>query len=244
MKALVFAHFDPHGVIDDYVLHALRCFRPYFDVICFSSTADLSLEQQTRAKNYADIVVWRPNFGYDFMSWREGFEALPNIDYDEIVFANDSCYGPCSDIGEFWGRAAALKADLWGAALNHQFRPHVQSFFMGFGPRLLKSGFARRFWRSVEIEPDKNKLILRFEVGLSGDVEYEGFRIGGVVNLAEVDDATRERVIADNAPLTVEGAASLDPERTESANGLIRSAPAPIQVSFIGRNHCGAARLS
>ena len=206
MKALVFAHYDSHGVVDDYVLHALRCFRPYFDLICFCSTAEPSLEQQTRAGIYADIVIWRPNIGYDFLSWREGFEALPNIDYEEVVFANDSCYGPCSDITEFFGRVYALKADLWGAAVNHQFRPHVQSFFMGFGAKLLKSGFARRFWQSVEIEPEKYQLILRFEVGLSADVENEGFRIGGVVDLAKIDQHTRERAILDNAPYADAGA--------------------------------------
>ncbi|MGH7887419.1 MAG: rhamnan synthesis F family protein, partial [Candidatus Binatia bacterium] len=159
MRALVYAHFDAHSVVDDYVLYAMRCYRPYFDVICFSSTADLSFEQQRRAETHADIVVKRPNVGYDFLSWREGFEALPSVGYDEIVFVNDSCSGPCSDIRKFWERVAALDVDLWGAAINHQFRPHLQSFCLGFGPRLVNSGFAKRIWRSIEIEPDKFKLI-------------------------------------------------------------------------------------
>jgi rhamnosyltransferase len=223
MRALIVAHFDVHGIVDDYVLYALRCYRPYFDVICFSSTADLSLGQQQRAAIYADIVVNRPNVGYDFLSWRIGFEALPNVSYDEIVFVNDSCYGPCSDIRQFWKRVTALNVDLWGATVNYQFRRHVQSFCMGFGPRLIKSGFAKRFWRSVEIEPDKFKLILRFEVGLSGEVEHEGFRIGAVVDLRDVDFATRKRVYADNEPFIE----SINPRSEQPAGVQIMSDPCP-----------------
>jgi lipopolysaccharide biosynthesis protein len=227
LRALVFAHFDAQGVIDDYVLHALRCFRPDFDIICFSSTADLSVEQCRRAGIYADIVLQRPNVGYDFLSWREGFMALPNVDYEKIVFANDSCYGPCSDLSKFWNRVADLDADLWGASLNHQFRPHVQSNFMGFEHRLLESGFARRFWQSVEVEPDKFRLIMRFEVGLSAAVEKAGFRIGGVVDLGAIEQVVRERVLADNLLTIGNGAGLADAKKADEARRLILSDPCP-----------------
>lgn len=227
MRALVFAHFDAHGQVDDYVLHALRCFRPYFDLICFSSTAALNTEQHNRASLYADIIVIRPNIGYDFFSWREGFEALPNAAFDEIVFINDSCYTPLFDIRKFWERVDALGADLWGAAINYQFRPHVQSFCMGFGRRLVSSGFAKRFWRSLEIEPDKFNLILRFEVGLSARVEDEGFRIGAVVDLSDLDNSTRQRAYKDNEPFPSSAASATVARGEKPANLQIMSDPFP-----------------
>lgn len=211
-RALVYAHFDRHGIIDPHVLYALTCYRQYFEAIIFVSTADLNAEQQRRAAVLVDRVIVRENVGYDFLSWRTGFEAIPQHGiYDEIVFANDSCYGPMSDLALFWTRAAALRADLWGASLNRQIRPHVQSFFMVFGRALIRSGFIRTFWHSVEPIPDKLQLILRYEVGLSERVEEAGFSIDALVDFPAGGLDSRPRVIADTVSLT-------DPAR--SAAGL------------------------
>ncbi len=200
-RALVFAHYDKHGIVDDHVLYSLAVYRQYFQVVHFVTTSVLDPVQMARVAGLVDRVVVRANIGYDFMSWRVGFECLPHhLHFDEIVFANDSCYGPVSDMGAFWQRVGALDADLWGASMNHQFRPHVQSFFMGFGRRLIASGFARRFWQGVEVIPDKLQLIFAYEVGLSARVEEEGFRIGGVAALPKIGKPLRKRLIADNAP--------------------------------------------
>ena len=189
-RALIFAHFDPHAVVDNYVLHSLACYRQYFEIVHFVTTSPLDREQTARVASLVDRVIVRSNVGYDFMSWRVGFEALPrHCGFSDVVFANDSIYGPCSDLVPFWKSVDGLGADLWGASLNHQFRPHVQSFFMGFGSRLLDSGFARRFWQGVEVIPDKMQLIFAYEVGLSARVEEEGFRIGGVVSFPVLDSA-------------------------------------------------------
>ena len=162
------------------MLHSLACYRQYFEIVHFVTTSPLDREQVARVASVVDRVIVRSNVGYDFMSWRVGYEALPrHAGFSEVVFANDSIYGPCSDLSPFWARVGDLGADLWGASLNHQFRPHVQSFFMGFGRRLLESGFARRFWEGVEVIPDKMQLIFAYEVGLSARVEEAGFQIGG-----------------------------------------------------------------
>lgn len=199
-RALVFAHFDPHAIVDDYVMYSLACYRQFFEIIHFVTTSPLDREQTARVASVVDRVIVRSNIGYDFMSWRVGFEALPrHCDFSEVVFANDSIYGPCSDLSPFWGRVDQLGVDLWGASLNHQFRPHVQSFFMGFGRRLLASGFARNFWQGVEVIPDKMQLIFAYEVGLSARVEEAGFTIGGVISFPVLDSGLKKRVIADNA---------------------------------------------
>ncbi len=204
-RALVFAHFDPHGVVDDYVLHALACYRQYFELIHFVSTAALNSEQFFRVASLVDRVILRNNIGYDFLSWRAGYEVIANAQiYDDIVFANDSCYGPCSDMEHFWERVQALDADLWGASVNRQYSPHVQSYFMGFGSRLIKSGFLADFWSSVEVIPGKLDLILAYEVGLSLRVKAAGFEIGGVVDYPSMDPGTLDRVVIDNMSITDE----------------------------------------
>ena len=240
-RALVFAHYDPQGIVDPYVLFALGAYRQYFETIHFVSTADLGPAQRARAATLADRVIVRGNVGYDFLSWRTGFEAIPRPGvFDEIVFANDSCYGPCRDLGAFWSKVEALDADLWGATLNRQFRPHVQSFFMGFGRRLIQDGFLKRFWNGVEAIPDKMQLILTNEVGLSARVEEAGFRVGGVVDFPDPGsnpgsdpgpdshENRRERVIEDCHSTT-------DPERSAQAlrNIGAEAFPNPMQLYWL-----------
>ena len=215
-RALVFAHYDPHGMVDEHVLHLLTTMRQYFEVIHFVSTADLDRAHCGPVLRLVDRVIIRRNVGYDFGSWRTGFEALPRLDWDEVVFANDSCYGPCSDIGEFLARAADTRADLWGASLNRQFRPHVQSYFMGFGRRLLRSGLAHAFWSGVEPIEDKMQLIFAYEVGLSSKVEEAGMRIAGVVDIKALDSKLRQQIIADNH-------SSTDPARAAAARRFIEA---------------------
>jgi lipopolysaccharide biosynthesis protein len=225
VRALVLSHYDPHGLIDDHVMHALRCYRQHFDHVLVVSTADLSVSQQRRTLSLADAVICRNNLGYDFGSWRVGFEQLPVARCQEIVFANDSVYGPCHDMATFLDKAQKLDSDLWGATINRQFRPHVQSFFMGFRAPLLRSGFASRFWRQVEPTPSKMDLIMKYEVGLSVMVEEAGFRIGAVADLGEVSDAARHRALDENRP------AEACPAWTDAKN-LIQddTAPNPVQL--------------
>lgn len=225
-RALIFAHYDPHGIVDPHVLYALVCYRQFFEVIHFVSTAELDSTQRGRVAMLVEKVIVRNNVGYDFLSWRVGFEALPQLQtFEEVVFANDSCYGPCSDMSVFFDRVEALRVDLWGASINCQFRPHVQSFFMGFGRRLIHSGFITRFWSSVECVSEKYQLILSTEVGLSRQVEDSGFQIGGVVDFRNCGNDTVTRVIKDNISAT-------DPYRSEMAimNILDEQFPNPVQL--------------
>ncbi|UDL93222.1 hypothetical protein LGH83_11440 [Lichenihabitans sp. PAMC28606] len=198
MRAAVFCHFDKHGIVDDHVIYALRCYRQYFDYICFVSASKLDVRQRTRTSGFVDRVICRENIGYDFGSWREGFESLSHQNYEEIAFINDSCYGPCRNPEIMLNAGRKLGVDLWGATINRQFEPHVQSFFMVFGEQLIKSGFASRFWRSVEPLASKSDIISTYEMGLSKLVQNEGFSIGAVVDLKQIESHTREVVIEDN----------------------------------------------
>lgn len=230
-RALVFAHFDPHDIVDPHVLYALRCYRQYFSVVVFVTTCALSNSEIRSLHLLVDKVIVRQNIGYDFLSWKTGFESLKNIAaLDEVVFANDSCYGPCTDIGEFFKNAECLKGDLWGASMNRQFSPDIQSFFMGFGKKTLRTGFARRFWQSVDIVDDKFQLILKYEVGLSALALSEGFAVKGLVDYEHVNEDCLGRVIADNY-------SQMDEERglIGLINVLKEAYPNPVQ-SFWGES--------
>lgn len=224
-RALIFAHYDRDGLVSDAVLYALTAYRQYFTTVYFVTVSDLAHDQVEKLRDVADRVMVRPNRGYDFGSWKEGFARLPDsAQYDEVIFANDSTFGPITDIGQFLSRSEQLGADLWGATVNRQFRPHVQSYFMAFRRVLITSGFARQFWNSVHEVSDKNTLIWQFEVGLSDRVQAAGFKIGAVADLGSVTPAARHRAAADNR-LLQERTVATDPRMRH----LYEADPSPVQ---------------
>ena len=180
-RAVLFAHYDRDGIVDDHVLHALRAHKETSNHLIFISTASLDEEQKTRAARFADIVLVRDNSGYDFMSWKFGLAHLDAPEsYDEILFTNDSIYGPLWPLAEIYDRAHGIDADLWGLCINHQFSRHVQSYFFAFRKNLISSNVMAEFWEGVGPIADKMTVVKTYELGLTKFVEERGFKIGAI----------------------------------------------------------------
>ena len=97
-RLCVFAHFNPQFRVAEYVFYYLQ--RLHDDVnadIIFSSTSAIPTADRARLEALCLYIVIRKNQGYDFGSWQDGLHALSHeqlLEYDEIIIANDSCYGP------------------------------------------------------------------------------------------------------------------------------------------------------
>ena len=189
MRALIYVHFDRDGIVDPYVEYALRQYRPFVDHLVFVSPSvkELTLTQ----KRLVDCFVPRENSGYDFGSWRDGLLAMDARRYDEIVFANDSVYGPLWSPRTLldFGRERGL--DFWGmvmsdqAVVNEFSNPHIQSWFFVANQNVLRSNGFQEFWGSVEPVNKKSEIIQRFEIGLSKSVREAGFRLGALYDKKE-----------------------------------------------------------
>lgn len=115
-RACLFAGYDPDGRIDDYVLIYLKELAKYADVFYL---ADCEMPQSELSK--LDGIVkdaWAMRHGaYDFGSYSAlardlvGWDTL--AEYDEVVFANDSCY-LVKPLGEVFTRMDASPCAWWG----------------------------------------------------------------------------------------------------------------------------------
>jgi lipopolysaccharide biosynthesis protein len=193
-RAIVLVHFDAHGAFDPYVLHAVAAYRRHADRLVLVSNGGGRLHPALVP--LVDTYLSRPNIGYDFAGWRAGLATLQRADYDEVVCANDSVYGPLFDLAPALSAARTATADLWGMVVSDQpaarraaRAPHVQTWFFGMRRRLLESACLDAFWRSVEPVPSKREVIERYEIGLSRSVVEAGFEIAGLY-----DSTTAPRV--------------------------------------------------
>lgn len=181
-RAVIFAHYDKDNLVDDYVVYYLQALRKIANTIVFVSCNDLS--EKERLKTGADIIIAEPHREYDFGSYKRGVLALNTDDYDEIIFANDSCYGPLYSLEPIFEQMSN-KTDFWGITCNKWFdskvRPHIQSYFLVFGKKVF--GELAGFLNSVKEEPEKKAVIEKYEIGLSEYLHAHGFSSDAAVKL-------------------------------------------------------------
>lgn len=179
-RCAVFAHYDADCIVDDYVLYYLNQLAKVVECIVFVSDCDLPDEELLKISTITDLQISGRHGEYDFGSYKRGYQLLKKQNlksYDELVFCNDSCYGPLSPLSEMWDKADGVSADVWGLTWGTapKFHIHIQSFFLVFKKRVFSSEVFSTFMISIKAEEYKMDVVEKYEVGLSKTLITAGF---------------------------------------------------------------------
>jgi lipopolysaccharide biosynthesis protein len=113
-------------------------------------------------------VLRRPNIGYDFGSWATALDRYPAIRaLPAVLLFNDSLAGPFAPIDHLLGHFQRSNADVWAITDTRQLRHHLQSYCLGFKGGCLEAAPLRDFWGGIRVEPSRDTVIERYELGLS-----------------------------------------------------------------------------
>jgi len=176
-KVVVFAHYDPAGLVDDFVIYYLRALRDAgYAVVFISNSPDFGAASLQRVLPISALVLLRSNVGYDFGAFKDAIEALGELSrFEQVVLANDSVYGPLFDLGKILARCDA-SADIWGMTDNWASGYHLQSYFVLFRKPALICPMLKAFFRSVRPVQSKQWVIQRYEIGLTRAMQRAGLR--------------------------------------------------------------------
>ena len=175
-SACVFAHYDVHGIVDDYVIYSLTQLSQIVDRVIFVSTSKLLIDDVKKLEALGVEVITRPNVGYDFYSYKVGIEHIGDVQLERLILCNDSVYGPVSDIEYFDEVMSDKDGDFWGITESFDFSHHLQSYFLVFKRSILASRVFKNFWRSLAILEHKKDIVRNYEVGLSHLLVANGFK--------------------------------------------------------------------
>jgi hypothetical protein len=178
-KIVLFMHFDKHGRVSQQLIEYLREFVKHGRSIVFITNAGkLTEPAMAQLQSICAAIIIRRNRGYDFGAWSDGIAhfKLPLAGTEELILANDSVFGPLRPIGELLGRLNYNQADVWGLTESWQYRYHLQSFFIAFGPAALAAPAFKKFWRQVRPVPAKSFIIKEYEIGISQAMIKAGLR--------------------------------------------------------------------
>jgi len=186
-RLCLFAHFDPQGKIEPYVLYYLQCLKELeCDIVFVSSALNLTDSEVEKILGLCVQVIHRKNITLDFGSWRLGlFEKLSERGfehYDQLILANDSVYGPLFPLKDVFQKMEKRELDLWGITSNLEIEEHIQSYFLVFGKNALKSREFIEFWRDFKYYRSKQRIIELYEIGISRLAMRAGWKMGTLID--------------------------------------------------------------
>jgi lipopolysaccharide biosynthesis protein len=187
---VLFAHFDPQGVIDPYVVYYLRALHSLGATIVFvSGSPVLTPESVAPIRSLCAGIYTRRTLSLDFGSWHLAWNILRqrgwSLDqFDRFVLANDSVFGPLFPVEEMW--SSFQGADMYGAIESLEQAPHLQSFLLAWDLNTRTRPFLNDFWNGFQYIVDKYAMIRRYEVGLAKRARKAGLSIKPFVAASDI----------------------------------------------------------
>ena len=170
-KYLIFAHYHSKGLIRKDIIQFLIESKKYFTKIIFVSTKINTKELRKISKKIK--VIKRKNTGYDFYSYKVGWEYVRellnnNFDNQKLYFINSSIlFMNSKKILAKIKKTYIKKNEFWGLSRSFELTDHIQSYFFFFSASLFKNRGIFNWWKKIKPLNIHYKIILKYELGLS-----------------------------------------------------------------------------
>lgn len=197
-RLCLFAGFDAHSEIADYVTYYLRALSQIADVYYWGDFKAPDTEK-AKIESYCKAVYCQRHGKYDFGSWQElinkiGREKIEA--YDELILANDSCYGPLFDLKDLFNEMNSRDCDFWGLSTAYRSHVHLQSYFLVFKRPVIKSNLFYDFFNQVKPETKYNDVCANYEDRFTYTLNKAGFRFSSYIEYSDVKHHPYQDVVA------------------------------------------------
>ena len=195
-RVAIFATYNKDGIIADYVLYYLKELRKVVDVIVLIGDNGLYGDELHKVERLVTYALFARHNEYDFGSYKRGYfwadehHLLDNA--QELIFCNDSCYGPIFPFAEMFGKMASERCDFWSMLKSEQISCHAQTFFCVFSRKVFTSDVFRSLVHQFEHQDSFMDYVLKYEIGLSSKLLESGFRIGSYMDAVLQNDTDHE----------------------------------------------------
>lgn len=192
-RVSVFVLFQPNGIAGSTFLTLDHLSAEGWSVIVISNTSLTDVDRERLADKAAHVIE-RPNTGYDFGAYREGWRWLTRLGHrvDRLIIMNDSSWFPLRREDASLRRMEALDVDLTGHIYKSEKtedrgRDHVESHLLMLGPRAVSHPAIAQYWAKYKMSDSKALTILRGEKGIAQAALNAGLSVKGLLG--------RERIV-------------------------------------------------
>lgn len=191
-RLALFVFYHPDGKVNGYVRYLLTELQKEIEDIAIICNGKVSEEGHAYFKTLTSSVFIRENEGFDAAAWKAALTDLVGWDtvcqYDEVVFLNDTCYGPVYPFSEVFTEMQQRETlDFWGITCHYQtmdttnchengiMPEHIQSYFFAVRKRMLCSPAFREFWIQLPKPQTFMEAVGLFETNFTQYFEQRGF---------------------------------------------------------------------
>jgi lipopolysaccharide biosynthesis protein len=176
----LFSSFDIHSQVGDHVVYYLKAIREQLgaDIVFVSTSHEMPPVELAKLKPLCRKIIHRENVGHDFGSWKTAMILAPDWKaYAVLVLANDSVFGPFSDLRAVLEPLRSKTPTLVGITENFEIDWHLQSYFLAMNRALIETKFFRQFWDSFRFYTNRELVIRLYELGFSRRAAKAGCRM-------------------------------------------------------------------
>ena len=190
-RICLFAGYDKTNIIQDYVVYYLKELSSVSDVY-YMADNEISESEKLKIIPYVKGAYGFHHKKYDFGSWQEliniiGWEKI--LEYDELILANDSVFGPVYPIKDFFNKLQSdTEWDVCGIdrvySLNTN-RWYCSSFFLIFKKNALLSGILQNMFANIPDIVTYDYAVKELENPLMESFYTRGYRVKSFCGLGK-----------------------------------------------------------
>ena len=182
-RAAVLSCFLSDGIIPDTLFYLIRGLREVVDQIFLVGDCPVDSSELDKLEGLVTWCRFERHMQYDFGSYRRGLKYarehgfLDPANVDELVFLNDSCYGPVFPFSEMFDRMTAKPNQFWGINDYQSFnKKHVSTYCVVFKKKIVYSDLLDQFLMRVDGQYDRGRVIATLETELTTYLTDHGMR--------------------------------------------------------------------
>lgn len=178
-RICLFAGYDSKNIIHDYVVYYLKELSTVADVY-YMADNEISEHEKVKITPYVKGAYGFNHKKYDFGSWQElikiiGWEKIS--EYDELILANDSVFGPLYPIKELFEKiekdrqweVCGITEECYIEKNNDKYSINnfIQSYFVIIKKNIFMQEYIKQFFHDYTLYTSKADVVLNGEKKLS-----------------------------------------------------------------------------
>ncbi|MCT7584004.1 hypothetical protein N5U55_07755 [Aliarcobacter butzleri] len=205
-RICLFAGYNAKNYVEEHVYDYLRELSKYSEIYYMADGEPVQKEDIKRLLKYCKNVYFVRHQRYDFGSYSllaKKFVGWDKIEkYDELIFANDSCF--CMQSFEpVFKKMAKKECDAWGLLgtdernYEHFYTledylkipaskvPYfcIGSYFLAFRKNVITNREFQNFINSVKKQPSRHQVCMKYEMGLTKFLQKKEFKISSFIDI-------------------------------------------------------------
>ena len=184
-KYLIFAHYHSRGIIRNDIADFLKKSQNIFSEIILISTKIRKDQIKEIPKKIK--IIKRGNFGYDFYSYKKGWEYLNtkfkgNLSNKDLFFLNSSILfiQPQKLLSYLSKKSSIKNKEFWGLSRSFELTDHIATYCFFFSGNLFENKNIFNWWKNIKPLNHRNEVVSQYELGLSNIMIKNNIKLNSI----------------------------------------------------------------